>query len=70
MTFEFKAAVLSNGQIALPAGVAAVIPPGRELSVTLTLETPVQGDSFSALGKKLSEGAYTPEEDSVYDAFA
>jgi len=70
MTLEFKAAVLANGQIAVPADVAALIPAGTELAVTLAWEASAEGDSYRALEKKLSAGAYAPEEDSVYDSFA
>jgi hypothetical protein len=68
MTFEFKAAVLPNGQIALPTEIAGQIPAGKELQVVLAWETPVDAD-FQALGKKLHEAAYA-SEDSVYDSLA
>ena len=68
MTIEFKAALLPNGQIALPTDIAGQIPAGQELQVVLAWETPVDAD-FRTLGKKLHEAAYAPE-DSVYDSLA
>jgi len=68
-TFEFKATVLSNGQIAVPSDVAAQIPAGREFQVILALEAPLGRDAFRLLGQKRFEESYAPD-DSVYDSLA
>jgi hypothetical protein len=71
MTFEFKAAVSPNGQIAVPSDIAGQIPAGKDLHVVLTLETPADtSSSYQALGRKLREASYASSEDSVYDSFA
>jgi len=71
MTFEFKAAVSPNGQIAVPADIAGQITPGKELHVVLTWEAPVES-SYQALGKSLSAAAAYGEshEETVYDSLA
>jgi hypothetical protein len=71
MTFEFKATVLPNGQIAVPPEIAGQIPAGKDLHVTVAWETSVEGDAFR-LGQKLQEKSYAAvaAEDSVYDSLA
>ncbi len=69
MTFEFKTAVLPNGQIAVPSEIAAQIPAGTQLQVVVTCEVAVAADSYRALSTKLREAAYAPEE-TVYDSLA
>ena len=69
MTFEFKAPVLPNGQIAVPSDIAGRIPAGKELKIVLTWETPVDSDALR-LARKLREGSYVSAEDSVYDSLA
>ena len=71
MTFEFKAAVLSNGQIAVPSDIAGQIPAGKELHVVLTWEAPAETSSYQALGSKLREAtSYASVEETVYDSLA
>jgi hypothetical protein len=70
MTFEFKAAVLPNGQIALPSEIAGQIPAGKELHVVLTWEAPLDNSSYHALGSKLREESYANAEETVYDSRA
>jgi hypothetical protein len=74
MTFEFKTAVLPNGQIAVPSEIAAQIPVGTQLQVVLTCEAAAAAaaaasSSYRALGSKLQEAAYAREE-TVYDSLA
>jgi hypothetical protein len=73
MTFEFKAALLPNGQIAVPSEIAAHIPAGTQVQIVLKCEEVAAGaavgDSYRALGTKLRETSYAPE-DSVYDSLA
>jgi hypothetical protein len=69
MTFEFKTAVLPNGQIAVPSEIAAQIPAGTPLQVVVTCEVAVAADSYRALGAKLRDVAYASEE-TVYDSLA
>lgn len=74
MTFEFKAAVSQNGQIAVPADIAGQIPPDKELHVVLTWEAPVES-SYQALSKSLRAGAASSpyaeaHEETVYDSLA
>lgn len=70
MTFEFRASVSPNGQIAVPFDVAGQIPAGEELHVVLTWEAPVDIDEPS-LGRKLRAAvAHATGEDSVYDSLA
>jgi hypothetical protein len=68
MTFDFKATLLPNGQIALPAEIAGQIPVGTELQIAVKWEE-AAADSYRALGAKLHEAAYAPEE-TVYDSLA
>ena len=74
MTFEFKSAVSPSGQITIPADVAAMIPPGKELHVVLSWEAPVDNTSYRALGQKLhqasSYAAAAGAEETVYDSLA
>jgi hypothetical protein len=63
-TLEFKATVLSNGLIAVPPEIAAQIPAGEEIGVTL-----VWDDSLHALGRKLIDESCAAEN-SVYDSLA
>jgi hypothetical protein len=73
MTFEFKAAVSQNGQITIPSDVAGQIPPGAELHILLTwAATPVEHNSYHALGKRLQEASsYAAHaEETVYDSLA
>jgi len=70
MTFEFRATVLPTGQIAVPSEIAAQIPAGTQLHVVLECEAAAAAaNSYRALGTKLREAAYAPEE-TVYDSLA
>jgi hypothetical protein len=71
MTFEFKAAVSSDGQITLPPDIAGQIPAGKELHIVLTWEAPVDSASYRALGQKLQEASSGAlAEETVYDSLA
>jgi hypothetical protein len=70
MTFEFRTTVLPNGQIAVPSEIAGQIPAGTQLHVVLECEAAAAAaSSYHALGAKLRETAYAPEE-TAYDSLA
>ena len=70
MTFEFKAAVSPNGQIAVPSDIAGQIPAGTQLHVVLTWEAPADSDELGVGRKMRVSAAHAGAEDSVYDSLA
>jgi hypothetical protein len=70
MTFEFKATVMANGQVALPSHIAGQVPAGSEVDVTLSWEAPLDADSFRTLSQKVRAAAAYAPEDSVFDCLA
>ncbi len=74
MTFEFKTVVSPTGQITVPSDIAGQIPPGKELRVVLTSETPAESaSSYRALSQAVggsSSKSVTPAEETVYDSLA
>lgn len=70
MTFEFKAVVSANGQIAVPSDVAGQIPAGKQLHVVLTWEAPADSDELSVGRRMRAVAAQVGGEGSVYDSLA
>jgi hypothetical protein len=62
---DFQGELTSNGQIAVPPDIAAQVPSGEQLRVTLQWGAP-EGEAWRAAGQRRFESAYS-EEDSVYE---
>jgi hypothetical protein len=62
---DFQGELSSNGQIAVPPDIAAQVPPGEQLRVTLQWGTP-EDAAWRRAGQLRFESAYA-EEDSVYE---
>jgi hypothetical protein len=69
MTFEFKAAVLPNGQIAVPLEAAGQIRPGQELQVLIAWEAPRVEPTEVKQGLRQLEESYAMGS-SAYDSLA
>ncbi len=63
---EFEAALTDNGGILVPKEIAAAIPSGAKLRVTLRWDADEADADWNAAGLRRFEEAYAPE-DSVYE---
>jgi len=64
---EFEGTLSANGEIAVPAEIAAQLPPGEPLHIVLRWDAAADGDGiWRAMGRQRFEAAYAPADD-VYD---
>ena len=65
-TADFVAKIAQNGQIAVPAEIAAQIPNGEKLEVVLRWGAADDENAWRDAGRRRFEAAYA-DEDSVYE---
>lgn len=64
-TADFNGKLTSNGQIAVPPDIAALVPPGEEVKVVLQWGVSEDDAAWRAAGRRRFEAAYVAD-DSVY----
>lgn len=66
-TVEFESTIAPNGQIDLPAELAAAVPPGMKVHVVVHWDGVIEDDaSWLASSRLRFEAAYSPD-DSIYE---
>jgi hypothetical protein len=66
-TVDFKGELAPNGQIAVPADIAALVPHGERIQVVLQWGTSEDDATWRAAGRRRFEAAYAAD-DSVYES--
>ena len=65
-TADFRGELAPNGQIAVPAEIAAQVPPGEQIQVVLHWGISAEDTVWRAAGRRQFEAAYAAD-DSVYE---